>query len=218
MTTRMNWMHWWMLFAGLAAWAVVGCAPSTSSNDVVHLQVEPPPPTGGPGRNTAPPPVKSVAAPPPPSAAVTATPMHREPSPSERFEEHTGLKLSPSEKAIMDDCPERAWSKKVPKRRCTKDAECGDGFCDRGNCAALWSCTSDYGRPCEQDDHCISRPCINGRCQSCTLDAECQWHRAVQDPKCTEDRSIIGARECIGVLPSIMPEAVPAPSSRPPGQ
>ena len=130
----------------LAAWAAVGCAPSHSSNDAVHLYAEPPPPTGEPDRNTAPPPVKFVPAPPPPSAVVTATPVQREPSHSERFEERTGLTLSPLAKAMMDDCPARAWSKTVPKRRCAKDDQCGDGFCDRGRCAPFWTCTEDYGR------------------------------------------------------------------------
>ena len=32
------------------------------------------------------------------------------------------------------------------KRRCTSDEQCGDGLCDRGRCAAKWSC-SNYGKP-----------------------------------------------------------------------
>ena len=40
--------------------------------------------------------------------------------------------LSPLDWAIRDDCPPRPWSKNVPDRPCTKDSECGDGFCDAG--------------------------------------------------------------------------------------
>jgi hypothetical protein len=206
MTTQTNRTHWRALFAGLAAWVGVGCAASNSSSDVVELPAGSPTATGEPATTRAPPPPKSDP-PPPSSVVVTAAPAQREPPPSERFEERTGLTLSPVAKAIMDDCPSRAWSKNVPKRRCTKDDQCNDGFCDRGRCAPFWTCTEDYGRPCEQDDHCRSRPCINGRCQSCVSDAECQGQRAVQDPKCVEDAYVVGARECIGVFPSIMPSA-----------
>jgi hypothetical protein len=44
----------------------------------------------------------------------------------------SGFTLSPIDKAIAQDYPARRWSKNVPERSCTKDDECGDGFCDRG--------------------------------------------------------------------------------------
>ncbi|MCK6590454.1 MAG: hypothetical protein L6Q76_23060, partial [Polyangiaceae bacterium] len=70
--------------------------------------------------------------------ATSAPSVTRAHSPSEEFEKRWGFKLNPADKAIMDDCPARAWSKNVPKSRCTKDSECGDGFCDRDHCAPLW--------------------------------------------------------------------------------
>lgn len=118
---------------------------------------------------------------------------------SEYFEENTGLKLSPRDKAIMDDCPDRAWSKNVPKRQCSKDEQCGDGFCDRGRCAAFWTCRGGYGIPCEKDAHCSSYRCVDGRCRSCVSDAECKWESDHQDPKCIDEPSIPGSRGCVGV-------------------
>ena len=219
MTIQMNRTLWGTLFVGLTAWISLGGAVSCLSDDQapgggrVEHPVEPGPKAKPSPTASAP---SSAVALPAASAVVTSAPVatstpsvERRLSPSERFEELTGIKLSELEKTIMDDCPERAWSKSVPKRRCTKDNECGDGFCDRGRCAPVWSCTSDYGQPCERDNHCGVRPCIDGRCRSCKSDTECTGFK-IQDAKCVSDPFVPGARECIGVFPSIPGEIAPA--------
>jgi len=85
--------------------------------------------------------------------------------------------LSPLDWAIRNDCPARPWSKNVPERACTEDGECGDGFCDRGRCAAIWTCSDPYGQRCygprsEQSGRCNGL-CLEGRCRSCLSDDEC---------------------------------------------
>ena len=85
--------------------------------------------------------------------------------------------LSPLDWAIRDDCPPRAWSKNVPDRACKEDSECGDGYCDRNHCAAIWTCSEHYGQRCygprsERSGLCDG-PCIEGRCRSCLSDDEC---------------------------------------------
>jgi len=87
----------------------------------------------------------------------------------------------PQDKPWGDYLP-RAWSQDVPDRDCTKDSECGDGFCDRGRCAAIWTCHDRYGQHCI-DDRVFqgSYPypircngvCLEGRCRSCVSDDEC---------------------------------------------
>jgi hypothetical protein len=209
----MNLMRWRPLFAGLLACIGLGVAASCSSDDQTPGggRIERPI-AGGPTK--APPPSTSLA-PSPASAAVSSAPSVDRPlSLSERFEQRTGLKLSPLDKIIAEDCPERPWSKDVPERRCKKDSECGDGFCDRERCAPLWTCFQQYSRPCERDDHCPSRLCIDGRCRSCVSDAECKWDKDNQDPKCTPDSSIPGARECRGVAGG-RGDGVPSPGPVP---
>lgn len=120
-------------------------------------------------------------------------PLSPPPLPSQILEQEYGLNLSPRERAIVDDCPERVWSKKAlqiecdehkqcPSGRChdgghcgakcASDRECGDGFCDRGTCNAIWTCRPFYGHRCEHDRQCDAL-CIQGRCRSCVSDAEC---------------------------------------------
>ena len=84
--------------------------------------------------------------------------------------------LSPLDWAIRDDCPPRPWSTNVPERACTEDSECGDGFCDRDHCAAIWTCEY-YGQRCygprsERSGFCDGL-CLDGRCRSCLSDDEC---------------------------------------------
>lgn len=40
--------------------------------------------------------------------------------------------VSALDQAILEDYPPRPWSKNVPSQTCSRDEECGDGFCDRG--------------------------------------------------------------------------------------
>jgi hypothetical protein len=85
--------------------------------------------------------------------------------------------LSPLDWAIRDDCPPRPWSKNVPDRPCTEDRECGDGFCDRDHCAAIWTCSERYGQRCygprsERSGLCNGL-CLEGRCRTCSSDDEC---------------------------------------------
>jgi len=85
--------------------------------------------------------------------------------------------LSPLDRAISEMCPPRPLSQNVPERACTKDSECGDGFCDRDHCAAIWTCDQRYGQRCYGPEHektgwCIGL-CIEGRCRSCLSNEEC---------------------------------------------
>jgi len=91
---------------------------------------------------------------------------------SQRAEEDYGLTLTDEEKQIFDTCPRGPWSKNVPDRDCTKDAECGDGFCDRGHCAAIHTCWQNLGNRCISPRICYGI-CIDGRCRSCVSDEEC---------------------------------------------
>jgi hypothetical protein len=85
--------------------------------------------------------------------------------------------LSTLDWAIRDDCPPRPWSKNVPDRACMEDRECGDGFCDRNHCSAIWTCSEHHGQRCygprsERSGLCFGL-CIEGRCRSCLSDDEC---------------------------------------------
>lgn len=106
--------------------------------------------------------------------------------------------FSALDQAIVEDCNlhfssgfwqsnDRIWSQNVPDRDCSTDTECGDGFCDRGHCAAIWSCDARYGQRCING---IAAPspggseyqicngiCLDGRCRSCTSDEECVKQR-----------------------------------------
>jgi hypothetical protein len=113
----------------------------------------------------------------------------------------SGFTRSPTDKAIAEDKPSRPWSKNVPERRCAKDEECGDGFCDRGRCAAIWTYRERYGQRCEEDEWCGRSLCIDGRCRSCVSDEECAKTKSWQsDPKCESSDDIPNARECFGVV------------------
>jgi hypothetical protein len=103
--------------------------------------------------------------------------------------------FTPLDQAIADDCERpkdmpgrhgRPWSQNVPDRDCTSDGECGDGYCDRGHCAAIWTCHERYGQRCIHGrpvpSHVVELPfeaercagiCLEGRCRSCQSDAEC---------------------------------------------
>lgn len=191
------------LFAGIAVCLdfplAVSCASSTKPPPCVcaNLPVDPgpspPPPSASP--------VICPSAPPDAPSEVAATPSPpRRWSISETYESSTGLTLSPLDKTILDTCPARAWSKNVPKRRCTNDDQCGDGFCDRGRCGARWTCDVDYGRPCKETGDCGTRLCVDGRCRSCMLEHECDWkHGRYNDNgvTCRVDPFLPGSRACI---------------------
>ena len=226
MTIEMNRTRFRLLFVGLTVSVGLGVVASCLSGEQApgakrvgypgESSPEAPPPLSSPApfrASAAQPKVPSSSRMPSlASAAETPVPeqVDRQPSISEEFEKRRGIKLSPLDKAAMDDCPERAWSKNVPQRRCTNDDECGDGFCDRNHCAPLWSCRQEYSRRCEQDADCARRPCIDGRCRSCISDAECARVN-IQDGECTPDPSIPGARECTGVVGSVDGDVAPRP-------
>ena len=188
-------MGWELPTVGLAAWVCLCCAVSCSSTDQT--------PAGGrvehPDNAPAPPPTTTtnVAT---SDAAPSQAPTPETPAPPDVEERRP--------KTLAEDAPSRPWSRNVPKRSCKKDDVCGDGFCDRGRCAAIWTYTGQYGQPCEENRG--SLPCIDGRYRSCVSDAECAWGN-VQDPKCRPDASVPGGRECVGILPSILPPGPPSP-------
>lgn len=146
-------------------------------------------PVPSPGSAAAPT-LSSVASAAPPASAIEALSEPQVPS---------------KDKAILDDCPAQPWSKNVPKRACTKDEQCGDGFCDRERCAPLWTCSIPYSKRCEGDAQCGSPfLCINGRCSSCVSDAECKSSPDNQNPKCVPYPTMPGVVVCHGVTPHTM--------------
>lgn len=151
----------------------------------------------GPKRVTAP----SASSP----SAASASPLESASPQSSATEAPSEPTISSLDKAIRDDCPTRAWSKNVPKRVCSKHEQCGDGFCDRGRCAAIWTCGFPYGRLCEGDTTCgTPLLCINGRCSSCVSDSECKSYPDNQNPKCVPDPTMPGVVICHGYTPHTM--------------
>jgi len=109
-------------------------------------------------------------------------------------------RLSPLDWAIRNDCPARPWSKNVPSRACTKDSECGDGFCDRGRCAAIWTCDEHYGQRCYgppgQGSGLCRGLCIDGRCRTCLTDEECTTAAQGKKRICNPHLDRSGGRMC----------------------
>jgi len=212
MTMRRDRMRWKNLFMELVSWVgLAGMAACSSSEEApgggrVAHPVTVNPGTGGPPGTAAPPPSTSNA-PRPSSAWVTPPPADSRPRRlnSEIYEQYRGLKPSPEDKAILDDCPERAWSKNVPNRACTFDNECGDGFCDRDRCAAIWTCGERHGQRCEKDMQCPGEVCVDGRCRSCVSDVECVNRLQKSDAECNPNRDSAGARSCTTLVLSIPP-------------
>jgi hypothetical protein len=123
-----------------------------------------------------------------------------------------GEQFSQLDYAIANDCDlgPRPWSKNVPDRDCTRDDECGDGFCDRGRCAAIRTCHT-YGQRCinghpaptsSRNEHCFGI-CVDGRCRSCESDAECIQDRGRSDSTCNGHRGVLG-RLCGSPWPNRM--------------
>jgi hypothetical protein len=79
----------------------------------------------------------------------------------------------------------------VTERGCKTDQDCPSGFCDRGVCQAP---SGIYGRPCQAAPRgpdglrdsmlsvCSAYLCVDGRCRSCSSDAECRSE--LGSPKC----------------------------------
>jgi hypothetical protein len=159
MRIQMNATHGKHVLVGLAAFVgLAGAAACLSSDDT---------PAGG----------RVVH---PPRASVLSAEQAQDGGPS-------GEQFSPLDHAIANDCSagfrsgNRPWSKNVPDRDCTRDDECGDGFCDRGRCAAIRTCDDRYGQRCVNGLPAPNRYghyrcwgiCLDGRCRSCQSDAEC---------------------------------------------
>lgn len=114
-----------------------------------------------------------------------------------------------------------AWSKNVPTHDCTHDVECGDGFCDRGRCAAIWTCYERYGQRCISglpapsphigNSRCKGL-CLEGRCQSCLSDEECMKELGTPKAICGLLSTHAGVRGCyrMGEAPDSNRE-LPAP-------
>lgn len=124
------------------------------------------------------------------------------PGPTEIVEEQLARCLSPVEKSIIETCPERPWSTNVPDRPCAKDDECGEGYCDRGNCQPIYTCDATYGSPCKESRFCYGM-CVDGRCRSCISHDECQAknttirpHNAHLEPMICTSEDARGLRGC----------------------
>lgn len=122
--------------------------------------------------------------------------------------------VSALDQAILEDYPPRPWSKNVPSQTCSRDEECGDGFCDRGRCAAVWTAAGLLGQRCASHERCVSYLCIDGRCRSCVSDAECIDEPDNQDPVCISKPFVPGSRGCVGVTPSGEGSVVPSPPAK----
>jgi hypothetical protein len=112
------------------------------------------------------------------------------------------------ETRAQDERDRRLCFLEAPARRirgvsCKKDDECGDGFCDRGRCAAIWTYGGQYGQPCEGNYGGLL--CIDGRFRSCVSDAECAWTHDPRGPKCVSNTRVPGGRLCVYTIPSIIP-------------
>jgi hypothetical protein len=132
----------------------------------------------------------------------------------------------PLDQVIVEDCPVvsgigtfRPRSQNVPDRDCANDSECGDGFCDRGHCAAIEGCGQWYGQSCVNDDSAPNSRigsrgcygiCLDGRCRSCVSDEECIKDRGHPDARCGPDRQRNGERAC-GILHPFDHAPIPKP-------
>jgi hypothetical protein len=96
------------------------------------------------------------------------------------------------------------WSQNVPERDCTSDDECGDGFCDRGRCSAIWTCGERHGQRCidgrvyprRHDSETCNALCIEGRCRSCISDEECVQALKNPNAECSASKMGTKARRC----------------------
>lgn len=153
---------------------------------------------------------RSPAPAPSSSASAVETPKPQAP----------GTAFTSIDAAIAEDWPPKQWSKNVPNRACVRDDECGDGFCDRGQCAAIWTWTETYGQKCgtlpvyhpylcngprpnaSREPACdyiarLNCLCVDGRCRSCASDDECV--KQIGDPRavCLPRRDWPTRRACV---------------------
>ena len=157
---------------------------------------------------------------PPPS--FPHEPTAKVPTPPGRFTPLDRAITADCEPAYCGSCRPRPWSTDVPDGACKADGECGDGFCDRGRCAAIWGANERYGQRCihgkpppigdDPDDEC-SGICLDGRCRSCTSDAECIKARGNQYAKCMSHRNDHPGRICTIDDPKMVPSIGPTVGS-----
>jgi hypothetical protein len=157
-----------------------------------------------------------------PGASSGARPAHAaSPAPVPPSPPQPGTGPTPIDREIAGDWPPRPWSKKVPDSVCTHDKECGDGFCDRGKCAPIWTWDHIYGQRCDSlrlyhmqrvcfsgsslDPRCdsILRSfpcggflCLDGRCRSCESNDECEKLTGSPGAVCTAPGQIAAGRGC----------------------
>jgi hypothetical protein len=212
MRTQVSRTRWRLFFAALVGWAGPGFVASCSSSDRAPGEARVEHPEPGPKAPLS----ATFLSPPPVAAPVSSEPSVPSSSLSEVDEPPSGFTRSPLDQAIAEDDPSRPWSKNVPEHRCTDDNQCGDGFCDRGRCAAIWTSTLSLGQRCGWDRQCASLLCIDGRCRSCMSDTECKRVK-IQDGKCTPDPWIPGGHRCTGVIGSIPGARSPGPLPQRPG-
>jgi hypothetical protein len=93
--------------------------------------------------------------------------------------------------ACVPQQPAEPAKTNAAERGCKADQDCPSGFCDRGVCQAP---SGIYGRPCQAAPRgpdglrdsmlsvCGAYLCVDGRCRSCSSDAECRSE--VGSPKC----------------------------------
>lgn len=176
MRTQMNRTRAKILIVGFAGAVSLAGAVSCGSTDEAPLgtRVQHPDPSAPRRASSA-------------NEAVDVSP----PSPEDPF--------SALDKAIALDCREgrrlshaRPWSQNVPERDCASDGECGDGYCDRGRCAAIWTCGERLGQRCVNgdvapnprfSDRCQGI-CLEGRCRSCVSDEECEKELGIRGAMC----------------------------------
>ncbi len=163
-----------------------------------------------------------VASPVDQQATPPASAPYVEDAPSKKPREP---RLTEFDEDSLDTPFSRAWSKNVPSRTCSKDDECGDGFCDRTACAPIWIGRVGYGQRCGPDTRRLDcgggRVCIDGRCRSCLAHAECPRKFAVcnrmDSPYHPNGNScaVLGLKEVALPPEPPPPRPLPAPAAPP---
>lgn len=162
------------LFVGLAYSVSLGCLLACSSNDRAPTTGHALPATKAPSlRPSSGAPAEEAFL----DKLLKSVPTEREFTDKCGVDEracNTNVPRTPLDEAIADDFPAREWSKSVPYLPCAGEEECGDGFCDRGQCAPIMTWDNRWGQRCTTSRECPGLLCINGRCRSCISHAECK--------------------------------------------